>query len=137
MSYGITILNEDGHTQVDQNYRNFMMQNKGSVFCENDPYGHGYFEVGGSQTIGFAYAETNPPLVFVQPPVGTYANVQQTFYNSGAGVWGYVIKTGVEDTYVDWWSYNYPSPPAGGYGLEVLNASGEKIFNSLEPPLGS
>ena len=108
MSYGISILNEDGHTQVDENYRNFMLQNTGQITTENDPYGHGQFEVGGSWTLGFWNAETAPPMTFISGPAGEFINIQQTFFISEDDFWGYIVKSANEDINVDWWEYNYP-----------------------------
>lgn len=132
MTYGIKSINSGGFTQIDENYRNFLIVQTGNVLCS--PYG--------------------TALSFVSVPAGItnysiFVRFDQDTRNDAitAGetrtISGIIDKannrfgvrtgtTGATDHYADYAIVIDPidATSSGGYGLDIFDSSGELAYSS-------
>lgn len=106
MSAGLIIYNDAGKIQIDENYRNLLVQNSGT---NGTPAASGItYPLCALQCPDFAVAYT-----FTKT-----SSVSYTVQKAGAGSH-------------KWWVYDLSSTPAGSAGLQVYNAAGALVYDSL------
>jgi hypothetical protein len=118
MAYGISVSNVSGYIQIDQDYSNYVTSQTGSISCSTTGTTLTYVDRG------------VPPMVFVKYPSTTHfvgmvdcgrtSLKLQLFGASTTGLVEYMLA----------YPINLVSPPAAGFGLRVLTASGGVAFDS-------
>lgn len=120
MSYGISLINGEGSTLIDQNYTNLYIKSSGSV---NVPAG----PIFGASSITIP-GYTAEDMLFVQADRAGIYLVRTGLSIRAAGV------AGVVNYRVYAKQQGNISPATSGYGLEVYNGASQVVFSSSYPP---
>jgi hypothetical protein len=127
MTVGLQVVGDSGIFQIDGTYRNLQAISSGSVTTT------GSTGVSGSFYSFAARSDLVSPVMVIG---GTnYGYVGRTY---SGGLWYFsIILNAPVGTSVPYWLFDQPpqSPPAHGYGLQVLDGSGAVLFDSTYAPM--
>lgn len=124
---GLQIINTGNTFQIDQDYRNLCLRQKGTaVTSANLP-------AGGGSYASFNVTGLTSPIIAVGGPL---AAVPQTYWDSANSRHGFLLSSaGGIGTSIPYYIFDVPAELGSTYGFQVRNAAGQLIFDALQPPL--
>ncbi|WP_427313108.1 hypothetical protein [Cupriavidus sp. H39] len=124
MTAGITVFNDWGTVQIDENWAAMSLRHKTQIAVQTPATGAQAFN--GSIT----FAATSP-MVFWKADAPIYA---LTSTNNGNGTWTYTFRAS-DPTFATVYVFDTPEWATQNYGLEIFNAFGVKVFGDQLSPL--
>jgi hypothetical protein len=124
---GLQIINAGNTTQIDQDYRNLCLRQKGNaVTTANLP-------AGGGSYASFNVTGLTSPIIAVG---GGSAAVPQTYWDAANNRHGFLISTGGGiGASIPYYIFDVPAELGSTYGFQVRNSANQLIFDALQPPL--
>ncbi|PZQ56278.1 MAG: hypothetical protein DI555_06600 [Novosphingobium pentaromativorans] len=127
--YGIRITNDSGIVQIDGNYRNFQLINKGVAVPDTTVVGGAGEYFMQSKTLQFT-GLTNPIIVIY---CTDQAFVTQSLVNGVHAFSLYRRKT--NSSSIEWWLFDDVKPaPVSGWGTAIRNQANQIVYNTNLPP---
>lgn len=122
MPYGFNITNDNGYTQVDQNYSNLALIQKGTVTVNT--------LLDGNYTTTITFTGRVSPVLAIRPPLNGTVGID--YYASSTDptsrtyrFWSSSIIT------VEYWLFDSNAAmPTSGYGINVYKANGSGAWSS-------
>lgn len=121
MAFGILAKNDFGNVQIDENYKNLFLAQKGTVSTSS-----------GSATVTITGARL--PIIAIRSTAGQIGWAGMS--NPSSGTFNFFIKSQNATQSFDYWIFDSATNLAlPNFGLLVKNASGEVVFRSDKLPL--
>lgn len=130
MAAGLQVFNDAGVLQIDQDYRNYQLRSKGTGTCSTS------WNTGGVQKWRTTVTVTSAtaPIVFIRP--NSTAFICQWGASVSGSTWAFEFYSTTQNAAFDWYAFDVTvSGTLPNFGLEVFNASGQRVFHSSIPPL--
>lgn len=124
---GLQIINTGNSVQIDQDYRNLCLRQKGNAVTTTTlPSGMGSYA-------SFNVTGLTSPIIAVG---GNVTAVPQTYWDAPNARHGFLLSTtGGIGTSIPYYIFDVPAELGSTYGFQVRTASGQLIFDALQPPL--
>lgn len=124
---GLIVYNDSGSVQLDTSYKNLCLRQKGVVTtAANLPSGHGSYA-------SFNLTGLTTPIIAVG---GAVAAAPQTYYDAANSRHGFLISTSSAiGAQIPYYIFDVPVDLNSTYGFTVRDATGQLIFDALQPPL--
>lgn len=132
MPAGFQVFNDALTLQVDQDYKSWAIKTVGQITMVDDMQTHPQKMRVGSVTV----TAVNPLMAFGAD--GHEVNLVNSV-NNGNGTWTYHFRSQSNVNYtLSWWCFDQANTAAtvtDSYGVEVFNASAERVFHSSMKPM--
>ncbi|OAI62799.1 hypothetical protein RSP795_10185 [Ralstonia solanacearum] len=126
MTAGITVVNDWGTVQVDENWATMSLRHKLSVAVLTLTVNSGRQGYDGSVTFA-----ASSPMLFWKASVPTAI---RNMVSNGDGTWTLTLRANAQASVV-LYVFDTPEWASQNYGIEVFNASGVKVFGDQLRPL--
>lgn len=124
---GLQIINTSNTVQIDQDYRNLCLRQKGNAVTTAS------LPAGGGSYAAFNVTGLTSPIIAVG---GGSAAVPQTYWDAANNRHGFLISTvGAIGTSIPYYIFDVPAELGSTYGFQVRNSGNQLIFDALQPPL--
>lgn len=135
MPAGLTVFNDSGSVQVDENWKNYGFRNKFSVpitaYGTSPPNPAGYN--------GMPYGFTTPgsPQLLIACKASTLMPVKlHSYYDAGSWNFNYLMMPPTQSTYsetVEFYVFDAMDSSYSNVGMEVFNAAGQRVYHTDAP----
>jgi len=122
MPTGLRILNDNGDIVIDEEYRSFVLKQKGSATM-------GSTDIGGTATIytvNIVVTNCTTPMLALKS--ANYVSVLGT--SISGQTYTFTVASNVASFSFDWYVFDVATLPAETFGFAVYNSTGQLVFHS-------